>query len=182
MKKGYKFILSLGLLGTLGTACDVTDLQPIADLSETTAFETPERIELAVTGVYDGAQSGFYAGGAVRGYPFGAAHLQQGDMRGEDMVSVAAFYGITYDGTYDAATPNNGFFWQTIYAMVNRANVVIEGIRSAPTNAALTQELKNSYEAELRFLRAVGHFYLLVNFSRPFSDNPNAADRGVPYR
>ncbi len=174
----------IGMLGIMFTAlsCDVTDLAPIDALSESTAFQTPERIELAVAGVYDGAQSGFYIGGAVRGYPFGAAHLQQGDCRGEDMVSVAAFYGITYDGTYDATTPNNGFFWQTSYAMINRANVAIDGIRKAPTEGALTAELKNSYEAELRLLRAMGHFYLLVNFARPFGDNPNAANGGVIYR
>lgn len=173
-----------GVLGLMLTAlsCNVTDLAPVNALSESTAFQTPERIELAVAGVYDGAQSGFYAGGAVRGYPFGAAHLQQGDCRGEDMVSVAGFYGITYDGTYDATTPNNGFFWQTAYAMINRANVAIDGVRKAPTEGALTTELKNSYEGELRFLRAMGHFYLLVNFARPFNDNPTAANGGIIYR
>ena len=136
----YKNIIALGGIFALATACTVTDLQPIDALSEDTAYQTPERIELAVAGVYDGAQSGFYAGGAVRGYPFGAAHLQQGDCRGEDMVSVAAFYGLTYDGTYDATTPNNGFFWQTTYALINRANVVIDGVRKAPTGGSLTED------------------------------------------
>ena len=178
----YKNIVALGTTLMLATACSVTDLTPIDALSEATAFQTPERIELAVAGVYDGAQSGIYAGGAVRGYPFGAAHLQQGDVRGEDMVSVAAFYGVTYDATYDATTPNNGFFWQTAYAMINRANVVIDNIRKAPVNAAITEANKNSYEGELRLLRAMGHFYLLANFARPFGDNPTAVNGGIPYR
>lgn len=178
----YKNIVALGTTLMLATACSVTDLTPIDALSESTAFQTPERIELAVAGVYDGAQSGIFAGGQVRGYPFGAAHLQQGDVRGEDMVSVAAFYGITYNSTYDATTPNNGFFWQSTYAMINRANVVIDGIRKAPVGGSLTDAVKNSYEAELRLLRATGHFYLLVNFARPFADNPTAAAGGVPYR
>ena len=178
----YKNIVALGTTLMLATACSVTDLTPIDALSEATAFQTPERIELAVAGVYDGAQSGFYAAGQVRGYPFGAAHLQQGDVRGEDMVSVAAFYGVTYNSTYDATTPNNGFFWQTAYAMINRANVVIDGIRKAPTGGSLTDAVKNSYEGELRLLRAMGHFYLLANFARPFGDNPTAAAGGIPYR
>jgi starch-binding outer membrane protein, SusD/RagB family len=180
--KSYKNIIAFGAVLAIATACDVTELQPIDALSESTAYETPERIELAVTGVYDGAQSGFYAGGAVRGYPFGAAHLQQGDARGEDMVSVAAFYGVTYDGTYDATTPNNGFFWQTTYAMINRANVVIDGVKNAKEGGALTAAAKLAYEGELRFLRAMGHFYLLANFSRPFGDAPTTAAGGVPYR
>jgi hypothetical protein len=179
--KTYQKYLVFGLV-YLATSCNVTDLAPIDALSEATAYQTPERIELAVAGVYDGAQSGFYAGGAVRGYPFGASHLQQGDCRGEDMVSVAGFYGITYDGTYDATTPNNGFFWQTTYAMINRANVVIDGIKKAPSEGALTDAIKNSYEGELRLLRAMGHFYLLANFARPFGDNPNTANAGVVYR
>jgi starch-binding outer membrane protein, SusD/RagB family len=124
MTKSFSTILLSGSLLLLAS-CEVNDLQPQTALSETTAFQTPERLELAVAGVYDGGQSGFYAGGAVRGYPFGAAHLQQGDMRGEDMVSVQAFYAITYASTYDAASPNNGFFWQSTYAMINRANVVL---------------------------------------------------------
>lgn len=184
--KSYTKIVALGTLMMFGASCEVTDLQPIDALSENTAYETLERIELAVAGVYDGAQSGFYIGGAqagvVRGYPFGAAHLQQGDCRGEDMVSVAAFYGVTYDGTYDANSPNNGFYWQTAYAMINRANVVINGIRKAPTNSALTEAVKSSYEAELRLLRAMAHFYLLTNFARPYNDNPTTAAAGIPYR
>ena len=182
----YKNIIALGGIFALATACTVTDLQPIDALSEDTAYQTPERIELTVAGVYDGAQSGYYVGGlsagVVRGYPFGAAHLQQGDCRGEDMVSVAAFYGVTYDAAYDANTPNNGFFWQTTYSLINRANVVIDGIRKAPTGGNLTDALKNSYEGELRLLRAMGHFYLLANFARPFGDNPTTPARGVVYR
>lgn len=182
----YKNIIALGTVLAMAASCKVTELQPIDALSEATAFQTPERLELTVAGVYDGAQSGYYTGGlsagVVRGYPFGAAHLQQGDARGEDMVSVAAFYGVTYDGTYDANTPNNGFFWQTTYSLINRANVVIDGIRKAPVTGSLTESVKNSYEGELRLLRAMGHFYLLVNFARPFGDNPTAAAKGVPYR
>lgn len=182
----YKNIIALGTVLTLAASCTVTELQPIDALSEGTAFQTPERIELTVAGVYDGAQSGYYTGGlsagVVRGYPFGAAHLEQGDCRGEDMVSVAAFYGVTYDATYDATTPNNGFFWQTTYSLINRANVVIDGIRKAPVAGSLTESVKNSYEGEMRLLRAMGHFYLLANFARPFGDNPTAAAKGVPYR
>src|SRR5687767_5405116 len=79
---------------------EVLDVQPQTALSDATAFTTPSRIALVVTGMYDAAQSGFYAGGAVRGYPFGAAHIEQGDNRGEDVVNTQAFYAITYGNTY----------------------------------------------------------------------------------
>lgn len=163
------------------TSCDVNKLEPQNSLSETTAFQTPERIELAVAGVYDGAQSGFYLAGAVRGYPFGAAHLEQGDMRGEDMISTQAFYAVTYQNTYDATSPNNGYFWQTIYAMINRANVVIQGLQAVQPSAQLTQAQIDSYIAECRFLRAMGHHYLVMFYARPYADNPTT-NLGVPYR
>ena len=179
-RNSYKYLLLSSSI--LLASCEVTDLQPQTALSETTAFQTPERLELAVAGIYDGGQSGFYAGGQVRGYPFGAAHLQQGDMRGEDMVSVQAFFAITYSSTYDAASPNNGFFWQSTYAMINRANVVLAGLETVTPSTAITQVRIDEYKAECRFLRALGHHYLLVNFARPFGDNPTAANSGIPYR
>ena len=178
--KTYQYLLLGG--GLLFSSCGVNDLQPQTALSETTAFQTPERIELAVAGVYDGAQSGFYAGGAVRGYAFGAAHLEQGDMRGEDMVSVQAFYAITYRQTYDATSANNAYYWANVYALINRANVVIAGLKTVKPTATFTQAQIDAYEGECRFLRAMAHHYLLVNMSRPFGDNPTTANSGIPYR
>ncbi|NEU66323.1 RagB/SusD family nutrient uptake outer membrane protein [Spirosoma agri] len=163
-------------------SCDVNNLEPQTALSETTAFQTPDRIALAVAGVYDGGQSGFYAGNVVRGYAFGAAHLEQGDMRGEDMALAATFYAVTYQNNYDPTQPNNVYYWQNAYAMINRANVVIAGLKTATVSASLTQAQLDAYEAECRFLRAMAHHYLVVNFARPFSDNPTAAAGGVPYR
>jgi hypothetical protein len=38
---------------------------------------------------------------------FGAAYVEQNDMRGEDMVNTATFYQLTYTATYDGGLPNN---------------------------------------------------------------------------
>jgi hypothetical protein len=164
------------------SACNVTDLEPQTALSQSAAFQSPSTIAVAVAGVYDGGQSGFYAGGAVRGYNFGAAHLEQGDMRGEDMALAATFYGVTYQSTYDATQPNNVYYWQNAYALINRANVVIAGLATVQPSSGLTQAQIDTYIAECRYLRAMAHHYLLVNFSRPYGDNPTAAASGVPYR
>ncbi|MFZ6010222.1 MAG: RagB/SusD family nutrient uptake outer membrane protein [Bacteroidota bacterium] len=175
-----KSLLIAGLIGA--SSCDVTDLTPQNALSEATAFTTPERIELAVTGVYDAANSGFYLGGAVRGYPFGAAHVEQGDCRGEDVLNTQLFYAITYESTYDPTTANNDFHWQTLYALINRANVVLAGLDKAVPTGTFTQAAIDAYKGECRFLRALAHHELLKHFARPYSDNPTAAMSGVPYR
>src|SRR5690606_41603007 len=106
--KKYSFLI-LAVAAVIGfTGCDeVTDLTPFNRLTEADAFSSPDRCELSMVGVYDAAQSGFYAGGQVRGYPFGAASTSQGDMRGEDMLNVAAFFAMAYDGTYTTSTANN---------------------------------------------------------------------------
>jgi hypothetical protein len=168
----------------LAPACDkeVTDLTPFDRITETAAFETPERCALAMVGVYDAAQSGFFAAGQVRGYPFGAANVQQGDMRGEDMLNVALFYAITYEATYDPTTANNVFMWETLYGMINKANVVIEGIQTAQTKGVISAAVANGYLGEARFLRALAHHELLVHHARPYNHTADASHLGVPYR
>lgn len=159
----------------------VLDLQSFSNPSDESAFATPDNVQLSMYGVYDAAQSGFYAGGAVRGYPFGAANIEQGDARGEDMLNVAAFYQITYEATYNNASPNNGFMFQTIYNMVNKANLTIEGVQGAGSKGVISGAQALQYEGECRFLRALGHHELVINFSRPYADG-NGTQLGMIYR
>ena len=162
------------------------DLVPYDSFDANTAFTTPERCLLALNGVYDAAQSGTYdplngAATSVRGYPFGAASIEQGDMRGEDMVNVATFYQITYFGTYSPTTPNNVNIWKELYALINKSNLSITGFRGAAVSGILTGTVAGQYEAECRFLRAMAHHELLLHFARPYADGGGAA-LGVPYR
>ena len=121
-------ILAVGLL--VATSCnDITELQPADAFSESTAFSSAQRVELAIIGMYNAAQSGTYAGGAVRGYPFGSASIEQGDMRGEDMLNQALFYQITYESSYTPFSANNVWMWNTLYTLINQCNVVIEGVK-----------------------------------------------------
>ena len=176
--------VGLALLSLTVTSCDkeVTDLQPFDRITETLAFETKERCELSMVGVYDAAQSGFYAGGQVRGYPFGAANTEQGDNRGEDVINVAAFFAITYEATYNPTTANNVYHWHTLYGTINKANIIIEGVNKALANGVLTAEEAGAYEGEARFLRALCHHELLVHFARPYAHTADASHYGIPYR
>ncbi len=159
----------------------VLDLQSFSSPSDESAFANPDAVQLSMYGVYDAAQSGFYAGGAVRGYPFGAANVEQGDARGEDMLNVAAFYQITYEATYNNASPNNGFMFQTIYSMVNKANLTIEGVQGAGAKGIISGASALQYEGECRFLRAWGHHELVLNFARPYAEG-NGSQPGIIYR
>jgi starch-binding outer membrane protein, SusD/RagB family len=168
------------LLG--GTACKkILDVQPYTAFSDATAYSSPERCLLALNGVYDAAQSGFYVGNVIRGYPFGSANVEQGDMRGEDMLNQALFYQVTHEATYNPTTPNNGFMWQTLYALVNTANLTIEGVKGAAAQGIITPAIATQYEAECRFMRALAHHELVINFSRPYLDG-NGTRTGIAYR
>ncbi|RZK79891.1 MAG: RagB/SusD family nutrient uptake outer membrane protein [Pedobacter sp.] len=168
----------------LMSACNkITDLQPNNSFSEESAYSSPARVALAVTGVYSSAQMGVYTSGtAERGYPFGAANTEQQDARGEDVIAVPSFYLITYEGTYTTNTANNVAMWETLYQLINRANVVIEGVKSAVTNGTISSAVGLQYEGEARFLRALAHHELLVHYARPYGHTPGATHLGVPYR
>jgi hypothetical protein len=167
----------------MGSCSKYTELNPINTPSEDAAFSTASNIELAMQGVYEAAAVGTYGNlkSTARGYPFGAASIEQGEMRGEDMLNLATFYEITYVGSYNATTANNVNMWNGLYALVNQANVTIAGVRKAALSGIITQEQAESYEAESRFLRALAHHELVINFSRPYADG-NGAQMGVPYR
>lgn len=183
MRLIHKIIQNTLLLGTVMVAvsCEkVLDQQPFNAFTDESVFTTPARATLALNGVYDAAQTGGPSL-AGRGYPFGAATIQQGDNRGEDMVNLQAFYQITYQGTYTPFTANNNSMWDNTYGMINKANIAIEGFRKAAASGVLTAATATQFEAECRFLRALGHHELLVHFARPFLDG-NGAALGVPYR
>jgi len=169
------FVLSMG-------SCEkFTELDPLGDLGENITFSTPENVELAVNGMYWQAAVGNYNSGSGRGYPFGAASAEQGDMRGEDMVNLQAFYRITYENTYTPTSANNVNHWEQLYALVNRCNVIIEGVDGAASGGVIDAATANAYKGEALFLRALAHHELLVHFCRPYADNPTA-NLGVPYR
>jgi starch-binding outer membrane protein, SusD/RagB family len=159
---------------------DIIELEPYNQVSETAAFTTPALIELSVMGMYQAAQRGD-ASGNLRGYPFGAAFVQQGDNRGEDAVNLAAFYRFTYEGTYDATTANNVWYWSDTYRLINRCNIIIEGVNNAATAGTITADAAKAYEGEARLLRAAAYHELLVMFARPYKHSAGASHTGVPY-
>jgi hypothetical protein len=163
------------------SACDVTDLEPVDVISETGAFSTAANVELSMVGLYDAAQSGFYAGSETndRGYIFGAAHIQMGDMRGEDFVLINVFYDFIYRATYTTTTANNQNYWENGFRTINIANLTIEGIQAAAAAGVITPQAAAEYEGEARLIRAITYHTLLIHLSRPYRDG-NGDKPGLP--
>ncbi|WP_165043117.1 RagB/SusD family nutrient uptake outer membrane protein [Dysgonomonas sp. ZJ709] len=178
--KKHKYIakITLGLAIVIlpfFTSCEdsVVDLMPVANLSDMTAYETPERCDLAVVGAYDAAQQGRYGDSYSRGYPFGAASIIQGEMRGEDMNLTAEFFALTYRATYSTATANNRYMWETSFECINRVNTVLKGIDYALSIGVLEESRANQYKGELYFLRALTYHNLLIHFALPYNVTGN---------
>ena len=183
-RKSVYIVMAIMVTSTMLYRCsedNVLDLQPFNQPSEDVAFSSPELIELSVTGMYNAAQRGDY-NGAQRGYPFGAAFVQQGDNRGEDAVNIATFYQLTYTATYDPTTANNVYYWSDTYRLINRANLVIEGVTNAISAGIITQEVGDDYIGQAKFFRAAAHLELLFHFARPYNHTTGASHPGVPFR
>lgn len=181
MKKLNIYLL-VAVLAAAASCKKVLDVSSYTSVTDATAFETADRCLLALNGVYDAAQSGNYQGGTEkRGYPFGAANIEQGDARGEDVINIAAFYQITYQATYNGTSANNVAMWDNAYALINKANIAIDGFKGAGTSGILTGAVATQYEAECRFLRAMTHHEVVIHYARPYADDAGKK-QGIPYR
>lgn len=182
MKQLRKFLVLLPLMAVLLISCKKSlDLAPYGSVASTEAFSTPAKCLVSLMGVYDAAQSGAYTDGTLRGYPFGAANIEQSDCRGEDLINIATFFQITYQATYNASSANCVGHWNSLYALINKANVCIDGFRQAGNAGVLSAAVAAQYEAECRFLRALSHHELMIHWARPYRDG-NGSQIGIPYR
>lgn len=187
MKNIYKLlILCIAGIGMISCSEEkILDLSPVNNISIDDAFSSASLIESSVNGMYNAAAIGQYnstSPNGGRGYIWGAAFVQQGDCRGEDMVNTATFYQLTYTATYDATTANNVYYWIDGYRLINRANLIIEGVTNAVSKGIITEAVGNDYIGQAKFLRAITHFELLNFFARPYNYTTGATHPGVPYR
>ena len=187
MKKYIKiFLISAIALGL--NSCneeDILDLKPINQISVDDAFSTPTLIASSINGMYNAAAVGQYNAttpNGGRGYVWGAAFVQQNDCRGEDVVNTQAFYQLTYTTTYDTGTANNVYYWVDGYRLINRCNLVIEGVTNAVSKGVITSAIGDDYIGQAKFLRAITHFELLMHFARPYQFTSGATHPGIPYR
>jgi len=189
MKTYLKIVTSLMVVMGLFSCSDekILELTPINAVSADVAFTTPTLITASMNGMYNAASVGIFNNTANnpnsgRGYIWGAAFVQQGDNRGEDVINLAGFYQFTYTNTYDVGTANNTYYFVDGYRLINRCNLIIEGVTDAVSKNVITSQLGNSYIAEARFLRAITHFEMLNYYARPYNFTAGATHPGLPYR
>jgi hypothetical protein len=169
-----KYIL-IGAALLFTTACkkDFLDTAPDTALPIEDSFSSPARILSQVNGIYAGVKSGQFYGGR---------YLIYNDIRGEDFI-VNKPNGVTGLDTWrfnvTSGTNEVVNLWGAIYAAINRANLVIEGVNA---NASLlTPAQVKQYIAEAKFLRAFCYYSLLQLYAKPYITDAGAS-LGVPLR
>ena len=163
------YILGIGFLAISSCQKKVTDIAQPDVLSPELIFDTPDRMEAAVSGAYDGLQSANFLSGRALIYV---------DLMGEDVVDKNLFFG---DLPRFAMLANNGIpggVWNAAYNAIARANRVADGINANldKIDATRAKELV----AECRFVRAVAHFYLVNFFAQPYNFTADGSHTGVP--
>ncbi|HEU4901337.1 MAG TPA: RagB/SusD family nutrient uptake outer membrane protein [Flavisolibacter sp.] len=144
------------------SSCRKDKLSPIPEtvISDAVAFQTPERALQTINGLYAAVKTGSF---------YGSRYLVYNDIRGEEFNNRTQ-NGVTGYQTYNYTASSSlnevGNVWNAAYAAVNRINVVIAGLQTAP----LSDQLKSQYTAEARFLRGLTYFSLVTLYARPYWD------------
>lgn len=161
----------------LPNACqkDLLDPVPQTQLSDATAFSTPDRFVSLLNGLYDAVKSGNYYGGRFIVY---------GDIRADDFINetsnnVTGFSVWNHTATSSSINDVNNL-WNAVYYAINSCNIYIEGAEA--NKAVVADDAKvQGYIAEARFLRALCYHSLLTLYARPYADG-NGSKPGVPLR
>lgn len=178
--QAYKktFVLLIALVAImLPNACqkDLLDPAPKNNLSDATAFSTPDRFISLVNGLYDAMKSGAFYGGR---------YIVYGDIRAEEFLNETT-NNVTGFSVWNHTVAESNIndvnnLWNAVYFTINSCNIFIEG---ADINRAVVGDdtKVNAYIGEARFIRAVCYHSLLSLYCRPYADG-NGSQLGVPLR
>ncbi len=172
-------ILLLILLTTGCTKDEWMNPAPITSLSDLTVFDTKERIENQVNGMYASLKSGQHLGGRF---------LIYNDVRCDNFLPkssnlVTCF--ATWNHTVISSTNEVQNLWGAVYATINVVNVFLDGLTAAWDEGKITdfvtQAEYNQYKSEALTIRAMCYFDLMQMYSKPYNIG-SGANRGVPLR
>lgn len=161
--KFFKYTIYLLTIGFLVSACNFLDKEP-AKMTQDGYFNSETEAYSFLTGIY--------------------ATLGQTSFYGEDYLCLVGGDDMQhYGGASTRAPMNRGLIcantvssdpavtalWFTLYAGINRANIFLENIGKV---TEISDDKRNQYIAEARFLRAFFYFTLVQNWGDvPFKEN-----------
>lgn len=174
MKKTV-FKIFLVLLMAVGfNSCYDEYLNPVPEtfISDLSAFDTKERIEAQIRGVYSAFKSGQYLGGRYQVY---------NSIRGDEFMNLQA-NGVTgyltWNHTVSASANEVQNLWGQIYFAINRVNMFIDGMREHEEELVggniITRAEFDQYIGEALALRGMAYHNLIQLYAQPYNKDPQA--------
>lgn len=163
----YKLMMVFTLAIMFFTSCKKQFIErlPFTSLTPEQALATEADLQVALRGAYVGLRTTDY---------FSRTVPVLGDLMADN-----AYVSLTNSGryivfnnyTFTVADGNIAGFWRAAYNTILRANNIINSTLTGNANI-------NQYKGEAYAIRALGYFYLIRWFARPYTDDPNGM--GVP--
>lgn len=167
----------IGVCSFLLTSCNKDELlnpEPTTLITDVAAFDTPERIENQVNGLYSKLKASSF---------LGSRYYIISDIRAGDFISTnlnAATGATSYQLNAETTTDEVGDIWASGYQAINASNVFIDKMKAGGIEVT-GEEIGNNYIAEARLIRALSYYYLLQLYARPFWDG-SGSKPGLPLR
>jgi len=159
MRHSIQLWALLVAIGFSLTGCDTyLEEEPRDLVSPSNFFNTPSEFELAIVGLYD-----IYKDNSLHG----KIGLDRYYENGADVIGPNRVFGqVEPTQSYSLSESNIGAIdqgagapltWQNLYAIIFNANTILDQLTS---NANISQDEKNKFEAESLFLRAYAYYHL----------------------
>jgi len=173
-----KYMFKLAIVGGLTMilfSCQKSTLNPTSTtaLSDQTAFQTLDRIDAQVKGIYSAIKSGQLLGG--RYFLYQDARPENFLSDDGNRVTIRAPWEFSL-GSSDDECRN---LWSNAYTTINRANLFLDGMEAGGKTVAGAKA--NEFMGEARLLRALSYYCLIQLYARPYWDG-NGSKRGLPLR
>lgn len=165
-----KIALNILVAGAVLAGCSKGKLSPVPQtfLSDAVAFSDSTRCVQQVNGLYSAIKQGQMLAGRYMVYQ---------DVRGEEFLNVtnnAVTAWLTWQFNITPSANEVSGLWAAGYATINRCNVVIAGLNTAPISGTL----KTNLIAEAKLVRATTYFMLMQLFAKPYTDG-NGSNLGI---
>lgn len=173
MKKTILNIILILFIVVGFNSCNDDLLEPVPEtnISDLSAFDTKERIEAQVRGIYSAFKSGQYLGGRYQMY---------NSIRGDHFInhrSNSATGLMVWNNNVAASSQEVLNVWAVIYISVNRINMFLNGMEQFEDyiidNFLLTREEYDQYIGEALALRALAYHNLIQFYAHAYNRNPD---------
>jgi hypothetical protein len=176
MIKRYIFLMAIGISAVLTSCHKNAFLSPVPStaIADISAFDTPDRVQNQVKGLY---------GAAKAGNLFGGRYFIYNDVRADNFINETT-NGVTAYQTWNFTVNNNAQevtgAWGAAYYAINNCNLFLEGM-DAKGSGVVGAAVAANYIGEAKFMRALCYYSLLQLYARPYWDGNGSKD-GLPLR